>query len=90
MQKGGMPLAQTKTRRKKKSHTDQVRDILCEYSPEAAQCLCGMLEDDSLTGSTRAGVAKEILERTVGKGQMTDPAATVQTGKFELIVRVEE
>lgn len=81
-------MAQRKTRRKK-THTDQVREILCEYSPEAAQCLCSMLGDDSLTGSTRAGVAKEILERTVGKGQMPDPEAQ-QTDKFELIVRVED
>lgn len=81
-------MAQRKSR--KKTHTDQVREILCEYSPEAAQCLCSMLGDDSLTGSTRAGVAKEILERTVGKGQMLDPEAKKAEGKFELIVRVEE
>lgn len=83
-------MAQRKSR--KKTHTDQVREILCEYSPEAAQCLCSMLGDDSLTGSTRAGVAKEILERTVGKGQMPDPEThkAKKTETFELIVRVEE
>lgn len=84
---GGMRLAQT--RRKRKTHTDKVRDILCDHSPEAAQCLCNMLEDDSLTGMARAGVAKEILERTVGKGQMPEP----DDGKdkqFELVLRVVE
>ena len=38
----------TSRRRRKKTHSDQVREILCEHSPEAAQCLCSMLEDETL------------------------------------------
>lgn len=86
-----MPLAQTKTKRRKKTHGDRVRDILCDHSPEAAQCLCDMLEDDSLSGTARVGVAKEILERSVGKGQLTIPTDTEETDKqFELVLRVVE
>lgn len=87
-----MPLAQTKTsRRRKKTHNDVVRDILCDHSPEAAQCLCDMLEDDSLSGTARAGVAKEILERAVGKGQLTIPDTEEKPEQtFELILRVVE
>lgn len=87
-----MPLAQTKTsRRRKKTHNDVVRDILCDHSPEAAQCLCDMLEDDSLSGTARAGVAKEILERAVGKGQLTIPDTEEKLEQtFELILRVVE
>ncbi len=85
-----MPLAQTKSSsRRKKTHGDQVRDILCDHSPEAAQCLCDMLEDDSLTGTARVGVAKEILERTVGKGQLPDSRQDTQE-KFELVLKVVE
>lgn len=87
-----MPLAQTKnSRRRKKTHNDLVRDILCDHSPEAAQCLCDMLEDDSLSGTARAGVAKEILERAVGKGQLCVPDTEEKTDNtFELILRVVE
>ena len=85
-----MPLAQTKSSsRRKKTRGDQVRDILCDHSPEAAQCLCDMLEDDSLTGTARVGVAKEILERTVGKGQLPDSRQDTQE-KFELVLKVVE
>lgn len=85
-----MPLAQSKnSRRRKKTHTDTVRDILCDHSPEAAQCLCDMLEDDSLTGTARAGVAKEILERTVGKGQLAESEQPKEE-TFELVLRVVE
>ncbi|MCD8356683.1 MAG: hypothetical protein LUE11_08955 [Clostridia bacterium] len=85
-------MAQTKnSRRRKKTHNDLVRDILCDHSPEAAQCLCDMLEDDSLSGTARAGVAKEILERAVGKGQLCVPDAEQKTDNtFELILRVVE
>ncbi len=84
-------MAQTKTKRRKKTHGDMVRDILCDHSPEAAQCLCDMLEDDSLSGTARVGVAKEILERSVGKGQLTIPTDTEETDKqFELVLRVVE
>ncbi|MDD6610787.1 MAG: hypothetical protein ACI3XW_04425 [Butyricicoccus sp.] len=85
-------MAQAKnSRRRKKTHNDVVRDILCEHSPEAAQCLCDMLEDDSLSGTARAGVAKEILERAVGKGQLTVPDAEDKPeSAFELILRVVE
>lgn len=84
-----MPLAETKIRRsRKKTHGDKVRDILCEHSPEAAKCLCEMLEDDSLTGTARVGVAKEILERTVGKGQLQETAQDKTEDKFELILKV--
>lgn len=80
-----------KSRRRKKTHHDMVRDILCEHSPEAAQCLCDMLEDDSLSGTARAGVAKEILERAVGKGQLTLPdGEDPSESTFELILRVVE
>ena len=83
-------MAQAKnSRRRKKTHNDVVRDILCEHSPEAAQCLCDMLEDDSLTGTARVGVAKEILERTVGKGQLPDSRQDTQE-KFELVLKVVE
>lgn len=87
-----MPLAQAKnSRRRKKTHNDVVRDILCEHSPEAAQCLCDMLEDDSLSGTARAGVAKEILERAVGKGQLSVPDIEDKPeSTFELILRVVE
>ena len=87
-----MPLAQAKnSRRRKKTHNDVVREILSEHSPEAAQCLCDMLEDDSLSGTARAGVAKEILERAVGKGQLTVPDAEDKPeSAFELILRVVE
>lgn len=83
-------MAQAKNSRRKKTHSDMVRDILCDHSPEAAQCLCDMLEDDSLTGTARAGVAKEILERTVGKGQLSEPADKKTEDKFELVLRVVE
>lgn len=86
--KGGMPLAQTK--RRKKTHGDKVRDILCDHSPEAAQCLCDMLEDDSLSGTARAGVAKEILERAVGKGQLAAPSDEETDKQFELVLKVVE
>lgn len=83
-------MAQAKKRRKK-THHDVVRDILCEHSPEAAQCLCDMLEDDSLSGTARAGVAKEILERAVGKGQLTvSDEQNPSESTFELILRVVE
>ena len=83
-------MAQTKSSsRRKKTRGDQVRDILCDHSPEAAQCLCDMLEDDSLTGTARVGVAKEILERTVGKGQLPDSRQDTQE-KFELVLKVVE
>ena len=87
-----MPLAQAKNSRiRKKTHNDVVRDILCEHSPEAAQCLCDMLEDDSLSGTARAGVAKEILERAVGKGQLSVPETEDKPeSAFELILRVVE
>ena len=87
-----MPLAQAKnSRRRKKTHNDVVRDILCEHSPEATQCLCDMLEDDSLSGTARAGVAKEILERAVGKGQLSVPETEDKPeSAFELILRVVE
>lgn len=87
-----MPLAQAKnSRRRKKTHNDVVRDILCEHSPEAAQCLCDMLEDDSLSGTARAGVAKEILERAVGKGKLSVPETEDKPeSTFELILRVVE
>ena len=83
-------MAQAKnSRRRKKTHNDVVRDILC--SPEAAQCLCDMLEDDSLSGTARAGVAKEILERAVGKGQLSVPDTEDKPeSTFELILRVVE
>lgn len=85
-------MAQAKnSRRRKKTHNDVVRDILCEHSPEAAQCLCDMLEDDSLSGTARAGVAKEILERAVGKGQLSVPDTEDKLeSTFELILRVVE
>ena len=85
-------MAQAKnSRRRKKTHNDVVRDILCEHSPEAAQCLCDMLEDDSLSGTARAGVAKEILERAVGKGQLSVPETEDKPEPaFELILRVVE
>ena len=85
-------MAQTKSSsRRKKTHGDQVRDILCDHSPEAAQCLCDMLEDDSLSGTARAGVAKEILERAVGKGQLSVPDTEDKLeSTFELILRVVE
>lgn len=86
-----MPLAEIKRRRRrKKTQGDLVRDILCEHSPEAAKCLCEMLEDDSLTGTARVGVAKEILERTVGKGQLPDPDCPQEKTeeKFELVLKV--
>lgn len=87
-----MPLAQTKNSRsrRKKTHGDRVRDILCDHSPEAAQCLCDMLEDDSLTGTARVGVAKEILERTVGKGQLPETQQSQVEEKFELVLKVVE
>lgn len=85
-----MPLAQSNTRRRKKSHSDIVRDILCDHSPEAAQCLCDMLADDSLSSTARVGVAKEILERTIGKGQLTIPDQnnTSNQNTFELVLKV--
>ena len=86
IQRGGMPLAVQK-RRRKKTHGDMVRDILCDHSPDAAKCLCEMLEDDSLTGTARVGVAKEILERTVGKGQIPDTQEKTED-TFELILKV--
>ena len=81
---------QKNSRRRRKTHTDAVREILCDHSPEAAQCLCDMLEDDSLTGTARAGVAKEILERTVGKGQLSQQPEEDAEKKFELILKVVE
>ena len=48
-----------------------------------------MEEDDSLTGTARVGVAKEILERTVGKGQLPDSRQDTQE-KFELVLKVVE
>ena len=85
-------MAQTKNSRsrRKKTHGDRVRDILCDHSPEAAQCLCDMLEDDSLTGTARVGVAKEILERTVGKGQLPETQQSQVEEKFELVLKVVE
>ncbi|MDO5783816.1 MAG: hypothetical protein Q4P20_01995 [Eubacteriales bacterium] len=84
-------MAQTKAKRRKKTHGDMVRDILCDHSPEAAQCLCDMLEDDSLSGTARAGVAKEILERAVGKGQLAEPSDGTDADKqFELVLKVVE
>ena len=77
----------TSRRRRKKTHSDQVREILCE----AAQCLCSMLEDETLSGTARAGVAKEILERAVGKGQLLTPEQMEKPEKtFELTLRVVE
>ena len=74
-----------------KRHSDQVREILCEHSPEAAQCLCSMLEDETLSGTARAGVAKEILERAVGKGQLLTPEQMEKPEEtFELTLRVVE
>ncbi len=75
--------------RRKKTKTDEVRSILQEHSPEAAQCLCEMLNDDSLTGTTRVSVAKEILERSVGKGQLTD-ADSGTANSFKLTLKVVE
>lgn len=86
-----MPLAQTKGgSRRKKTHGDRVRETLCGHAQEAAQCLCDMLADESLSGTARAGVAKEILERTVGKGQLPDGAETPADKPFELVIRVVE
>ena len=86
--KGEMPLAQ---RKRKKTHGEQVREILCDRSPEAARCLCDMLEDDSLSGTARVGVAKEILERAVGKGQLAVSEEAPEAAKqFELVLRVVE
>lgn len=76
-------------RRKKAGKTEEVRVILQDHSPEAAQILCDMLSDDSLSGTTRVSVAKEILERAVGKGQLQEPEQ-VGTAKFQLELKVVE
>lgn len=86
-----MSLAPTKrSRRKSKKHTDAVRDILYGHSAEAAKCLCDMLENDALSGTARAGVAKEILERTVGKGLLSDPSDEHEEQTFQLVLKVVE
>lgn len=76
-------------KRRKVSKTEEVRTILQEHSPEAAQTLCDMLSDESLTGTTKVSVAKEILERAVGKGQVQEEEPT-GTSKFELVLKVVE
>ena len=76
-------------KRKKTGRTEEVRTILLEHSPEAAQTLCDMLSDESLTGTTKVSVAKEILERAVGKGQVQEEEPT-GTSKFELVLKVVE
>jgi hypothetical protein len=76
-------------RRKKPGKTEEVRVILQEHSPEAAQILCEMLSDDSLSGTTRVSVAKEILERAVGKGQLQEPERA-NAAKFQLVLKVVE
>ena len=67
----------TSRRRRKKTHSDQVREILCEHSPEAAQCLCSMLEDETLSGTARG--------QLLTPEQMEKPEET-----FELTLRVVE
>ena len=74
---------------KKTGRTEEVRTILLEHSPEAAQTLCAMLSDDSLTGTTKVSVAKEILERAVGKGQVPEPEQA-DASRFELVLKVVE
>lgn len=76
-------------RRKQAGKTDEVRGILQDHSPEAAQVLCDMLADDSLNGTTRVSVAKEILERAVGKGQLQEPERAA-AAKFQLVLKVVE
>ena len=76
-------------KRRKADKTDEVRVILQEHSPEAAQTLCDMLSDDSLNGTTRVSVAKEILERAVGKGQLQESERTA-AAKFQLVLKVVE
>lgn len=50
-----------------------------------------MLEDETLSGTARAGVAKEILERAVGKGQLLTPEQMEKPEEtFELTLRVVE
>ncbi len=75
-------------RKRNKTQTDAVRSILQEHSPEAAQCLCDMLSDETLSGTTKVSVAKEVLERAVGKGQLEDPEQKVS--EFKLVLKVVE
>ncbi|MGN1014449.1 MAG: hypothetical protein ACI4PM_03715 [Butyricicoccus sp.] len=77
-------------RRKKKTQSDEVRTILQEYSPEAAQCLCDMLSDETLSGTTKVSVAKEILERAVGKGQLSESKPEDKSTEFTLVLKVVE
>lgn len=76
--------------RRKKTQTDEVRTILQEHSPAAAQCLCDMLSDETLTGTAKVSVAKEVLERAVGKGQLEEPTEKEKASKFKLVLKVVE
>ena len=75
-------------RRKKKTQRDEVRTILQDHSPEAAQYLCDMLSDETLSGTTKVSVAKEILERAVGKGQLSESEQPDKATEFTLVLKV--
>lgn len=68
---------------------DEVRAILRENGPAAAQYLCDMLADETVTGTTKVSVAKEILERAVGKGQLAEQEQE-RNSEFTLILKVVE
>lgn len=68
---------------------DEVRAILLENGPTAAQYLCDMLADETITGTTKVSVAKEILERAVGKGQLAE-LEQERNSEFTLILKVVE
>ena len=87
-----MPLAPgTHSRRRKKTPHDLGREIPGEHFPEAAKSLWDLPEDGSPRRTARAGVAKDILERAVGKGQLSVPDTEDKPeSTFELILRVVE
>ncbi len=80
-------------RRKKvdrKKHISNIADTLIDKAPLAVKRLCEILEDEDTSSSTALSAAKEILERSVGKGVVTELEESEQEKEIVIILKVVE
>lgn len=72
----------------------EMRKIMTERTPKAIEKLYDLLENEEMTPSTTLSVIKEILERSLGKGQLVLEKSEDDTekvsDKFELVLKVME
>lgn len=89
-----MKACKTAKKLKEEQCIKKMREIMAEKTPRAIEKLYALLDNEEMTPSTTLSVIKEILERSIGKGQLTiDDSvqeAACQDSKFELVLRVVE